>query len=265
MVEHFLIKLVVTIVVVVGLTEVSRRLSPTLAGILSGLPLGAALTMYFAAAEQGNAFALMAVPWGILGISSSILFSLVYLFIGRRTRSVGRLASVIACTSASLAAFFAAAFVFRLLPMSLCLSLAVTLPVIAANFALLRWLGVGHTASTRPSFGYRGLLFRAAVAGAVVTTVTGAAASLGSEWIGLLSGFPVILLPLYIVLHLGQGDRLYPGVVAGFSYSVTNLVLFYVSLLVFVPMLGLNLSFAVTYILSGLYLWALNSIKRRFG
>jgi uncharacterized membrane protein (GlpM family) len=263
-VAQFLIKLAVTVIVVVGLTEVSRRLSPTLAGILSGLPLGAALTMYFVATEQGDAFALTAVPWGILGISSSILFSLVYLCTGRLTRSVDRRASVIACVSASLAAFFGAALVFRLLPMSLCLSLGVTLPVIAANFALLRWLGIGHTATTRPSFGYRGLLFRAAVAGAIVTTITGAAAVLGSEWIGLLSGFPVILLPLYIVLHLRQGDRLYPGVIAGFSYSVTNLVLFYVSLLVFVPMIGLNLSFVVTYVLSGLYLWALNAIKQRF-
>jgi uncharacterized membrane protein (GlpM family) len=264
-VAQFLLKLTVTVVVVVGLTEVSRRLSPALAGILSGLPLGTALTMYFVAAEQGNAFALTAVPWGILGISSSILFSLVYLFVGRLTRSVGRRASVITCTSASLAAFFAAALVFRMLPMSLCLGLAVTLPVIAANFVLLRILGVGHTVNSRPSFGYRGLLLRAAVAGAVVTSVTGAAAALGSEWTGLLSGFPVILLPLYIVLHLGQGDQLYPGVVAGFSYSVTNLVLFYLSILVFVPVLGLNLSFLVIYLLSGLYLWALNSVKQRFG
>lgn len=269
---QFLVKLAVTVAVVLALTEVSRRVSPTLAGILSGLPLGAGLTMYFVAAEQGPEFALAAVPWGILGLSSSIVFSLAYLLVGRLgrrggwpdRRPWGRLASVLVCTSAALTAFFATAALFRTLSVSLGLSLAVTLPVIAANIVVLRRLGWGDRSGGRPPFSYRSLLFRAAVAGALVSAATGAAAAVGREWTGLFSGFPMMLMPLYIVLHFEEGDRLYPGIIAGFAWSVTNLVLFYLSILVFLPALGLGLSFAAIYALSGFYLWALNAVRRRF-
>ncbi len=269
---QFLVKIAVTVAVVLALAEVSRRASPTLAGILSGLPLGAGLTIYFVAAEQGTAFAVAAVPWGILGLSSSIVFSLVYLLAGRiggrggwpDRRPWGRLASVLASTLAALAAFFATAAVFRTLSVTLGFSLAVTLPVIAANIIVLRRLGCGDRAGARPRFSYRSLLFRAAVAGALVSAATGAAAAVGREWTGLFSGFPMMLMPLYVVLHFEEGDRLYPGIIAGFAWSITNLVLFYLSVLLFMPALGLGLSFVAIYLLSGLYLWGLNALKRRF-
>ncbi len=266
---QLLIKLAVTVAIVLALTEVSRRVSPTLAGILSGLPLGAGLTMYFVAAEQGSAFALDAVPWGILGLSSSTVFSLAYLLVGQLfrgdsfARPAGRLASVLACTSVALAAFGLTAALFRRLTVTLGLSLAVTLPVIAANIVVVRRLVAADPGSGASRSGYRSLLLRAVVAGALVAAVTAAAAAVGSEWTGLFSGFPMMLMPLYVVLHFEQGDRLYPGIVAGFSWSVTNLVLFYLSMQLFVPALGLGLSFAVIYALSGLYLWALSALKRR--
>ncbi len=263
---EFLIKLAVTIFIVLALAEVSRRVSPGLAGILSGLPLGAGLTMYFVAREQGSAFALAAVPWGILGLSSSIVFSLAYLLVGRvlpADARRGRLPAVLACTAASLAAFFVTAALFRRLAVTLAASLAITLAVGAANMIVLRRLGIADSGGAGKPSGYRSLLLRAVVAGAIVCAITGAARAVGSAWTGLFSGFPAMLMPLYIVLHYEDGDRLYPGIIHGFAWSVSNLVLFYLSILLFVPRLGLGLSFVAIYALSGLYLWALNGLRRR--
>jgi hypothetical protein len=222
--------------------------------------------MYFVAREQGSAFALAAVPWGILGLSSSIAFSLAYLLVGRvlpADARRGRLPAVLACSAAALAAFFVTAALFRRLAVTLAASLAITLAVAAANVIALRRLGIADSAGTRRPSGYRSLLLRAVVAGAIVCAITGAARAVGSAWTGLFSGFPAMLMPLYIVLHFEEGDRLYPGIIHGFAWSVSNLVLFYLAMLAFVPRLGLGPSFAAIYALSAVYLWALNGVRNR--
>jgi len=263
-----LVKAAVTILAVLVLAEISRRVSPTLAGIISGLPLGTGLTMLFVALEQGPDFALEAVPWGILGLSSSLAFSMAYLLAGRIGRLRGRALTVLACSSAALAAFFATALVFRQVRVTLAGSLAITLAAAALNFFGLAWLSriarAAEVVAARRTFAFRSLLVRAAVAGALVSGITAAARAVGSEWTGLFSGFPMVLMPLYIVLHYEEGDRLYPGVIRGFGLGVTNLILFYLLLPLLVPLLGIGPGFAALYAISAAYLWGLNAAKARF-
>ena len=53
----FLLKLFVSVFVVVGLSLVTEYVSPKVAGILSGYPLGAAIALFFIGLEIGPDFA----------------------------------------------------------------------------------------------------------------------------------------------------------------------------------------------------------------
>jgi hypothetical protein len=258
-----LAKAALTIVTVLVLAEISRRVSPTLAGVISGLPLGSGLTMIFVAVEQGPAFALEAAPWGILGLTASLAFSLAYLLAGRAGRAArgfGRLAAVAASTAAALAAFVAAALALRHLRVGLGGAVAITVAAAAANLAILARIP-GEAGGAARASGSRSLLLRAAVAGALVAAVTAAARAVGSAWTGLFSGFPMVLMPLYIVLQFEEGQRLYPGVIRGFALGVTNLVLFYLLLPVLLPRLGVAAGFVAVYAFSAVYLWGLNAAR----
>jgi len=59
-----LIKILISTVIVVLLAEISTRINPVLGGILSGLPLGAGLSVYFISYQNGIEFLVTGIPWG---------------------------------------------------------------------------------------------------------------------------------------------------------------------------------------------------------
>jgi hypothetical protein len=60
-----LIKLVLSVIIIVAIAEISKKISPQIGGIISGLPLGTGLSIYFISYEQGVDFTIKGVPWGI--------------------------------------------------------------------------------------------------------------------------------------------------------------------------------------------------------
>ena len=224
----FLVKFLITVFVVVGLSEAAKRINPNFAGILLGLPLGAGITAYFFTLEQGVPFMLGAVPWAIAGLSASLMFTLAYVLAGRYFPPANRIAAMGASTLGAVILFLAFSFFLRRLEMDILKSLLLTGTVIVLNIIALSRLGIGRGAgSVRPAtLGV--LLFRAFTAGLTITIITGLAEIVGPGWSGILSAFPVMSFPLLLVLHYEDGNKLYPGVAYGFAFSVTNLVLFYV-------------------------------------
>jgi uncharacterized membrane protein (GlpM family) len=58
-------KLIISILVVVILSEISKKINPLLGGILSGLPLGTGLAVYFISYEKGIEFLIGGIPWAV--------------------------------------------------------------------------------------------------------------------------------------------------------------------------------------------------------
>jgi hypothetical protein len=90
--SYVVFKLIISVMAVVALAEISGRTGPAWGGILSGLPLGTGITVYFISREQGVAFMIQGIPWGIAGLAASLVFCAAYLWvalkIGRRSLSV---------------------------------------------------------------------------------------------------------------------------------------------------------------------------------
>ena len=258
-----LFKFLITLVIVLGLSEVAKRVSPTAAGILIGLPLGSALSTYFFTIEQGPDFTLATIPWAMAGLSASLVFSLAYVLAGRWGRIRNRLAAVLFSTFAAFSAFALFSGLLCQFSFGLFSATCFSIAVIAANFLIFRGLKIPRTTGSSASLGIGVVIFRAVVAGLSVTIITGIAKTIGQTWAGILGVFPVMLFPLLLVLHFEEGKRLYPGVVDGFAYSVSNIVVFYLLLDFLLPRLGLNPSFVILYAVSALYLWIVAKVRGR--
>ncbi len=74
-------KIVISVLIVFGLAEISKRANPHLAGMISGIPLGTGLSIYFISLEQGIDFTIRGIPWGIAGLAAALVFCFVYLVI----------------------------------------------------------------------------------------------------------------------------------------------------------------------------------------
>lgn len=251
--ELGILKVFISLVTVLFLTEVAKRVDPVLSGILLGLPLGAGLAVYFIAFEQGSEFMLQGLPWAIAGLSSSVLFCTVYLFAGRCFGD-SRLLSIGLCSLLATASFFLSGAVIRSMDLTVVSGTVLFLTVAAANLLFLRWKTALQTVKKAKPLGWQGLLLRGIIAGLIILAVTMAAPLAGSRWAGILSSFPSTLYALLVIVHYETGRDLYPSIIRGFAHSVPALAVFYLSCLVFIPLWGLNVGFVAVYVLSAAYI-----------
>ncbi|MEM8589725.1 MAG: hypothetical protein AAGG65_16825 [Pseudomonadota bacterium] len=249
------IKIVVTSAMVLGLSWLSERVSPRVAGVFAGFPLGIAVSLFFIGVEQGPQFGAVAATSTIGGLGASLIFCAAYWQFSDR---IGRW-SVILTSILSLAVFLVAAALIGLLPQNRWLLLAVTLVLTGAAIFSFRRIadadadadgGSGKKVVITPFI----LVMRAGVATAIVLAITGAASAIGEEWSGLLSGFPITLYPVLLIVHVTYSKREVHGIIKNFPFGIGSLILFaLVSSLVVVP-LGVYWGTLVAVAVAAVYL-----------
>jgi hypothetical protein len=257
----FFIKFFLTVFCVLALSEIAKRIHPAVAGILMGLPLNAAISSYFFHYEQGFAFLMQTIPWGIAGLCSTTVFALAYLWTGNLCRNLPRGVQICVTPLASILAWGIFGLLLYQLPMNLPAAVCIFILVTAGNLRILKFFPYQGDKTSSTAFSFRVMLVRAAVAGASISLVTGFANVIGVEWSGLAGTFPAFMFPLMIVLHFEDGWRAYPGVIHAYAYSITNLLLFYLGVYVLLPRLGINISYIILYLVSVLYLWQLGRLR----
>ncbi len=244
-----------------SLTEVSKRINPVLGGIISGLPLGTGLAVYFISLQMGNDFLPGSIPWGICGLSSSLMFCLVYLVTGRLLKKVNRIVSAALSSIAGMFLFFISAFVIFEMKLNIILSIVFFLAVFIVNYFIMAMLVKNNAMQVKKNSAFISNIVRALAVGIIVVAITGIAAIVGSRWSAILSAFPSTLYPLLLILHIEEGDNYYPAVIRGFSLGISTLAVFYLSCIFFIPRFGLNTGFILIYLISILYLVILNTAR----
>ncbi|WP_210397549.1 hypothetical protein [Motiliproteus sediminis] len=217
-------KVLVSIAAVVGLSLVAEHVSPRVAGILSGYPLGSAIALFFIGVEQGAAFAAEAASHTLAGFSASLALAGCY-WLGSRSVARGHLP---AAAVAGVAGFLAVSALLNSLPLALVSGGVLTVLVIVLCTFWFRGIP-NAVVGTRVRFSHGVLLFRALMAAATVLLITGLAEWIGPAWAGLLSAFPITLFPFMLIIHYSYGKpqvytviRNYPvGLWALAIYAVT--------------------------------------------
>ncbi|CAH1216985.1 hypothetical protein PAECIP111893_04221 [Paenibacillus plantiphilus] len=247
-------KMIISILVVVALSELSKKVNPTLGGILAGLPLGTGLSVYFISYEKGTAFLISGIPWAIASLSASIIFCFVYLSVARKMSAGPKVVAMLAASAAGSVMFVAVGYMLYNMPLHIISAVIVFIVVFVVNIKLIRTLMTEPAVKSESKNSLAKLLIRAVFAGAIILLITGLGVILGSKWSGILSSFPSTLFPLIVILHVEDGNKVFPSVIHGFSYSVSTLVVFYLVFMILAPIAGLNLGFLVTYAVCGVYL-----------
>src|ERR1700736_1461663 len=116
------LKLILTPLLLGGVTLAGRKFGPTVSGWLVGLPLTSGPVSFFLALEQGNVFAAHAAQGSLMGVISLSAFCVVYCWLSLRFGWP-------LCWLGSWVAYLAATFLFTLLifplPLALIFSFAV--------------------------------------------------------------------------------------------------------------------------------------------
>ncbi|ERS91207.1 hypothetical protein [Halomonas sp. PBN3] len=200
-----LAKLLVSIGMVLGLGAIAVRVSPRVAGLLAGYPLGTAIALFFIGLELSPGFAAESAVHTLAGFTATLALGGGYLLAGRRPGLPG----VLAGTAAGLAAFLAVSLVLTRVEFG---RLTGTLTTLVA-IALFTWLYRRVPESVaRPGgrFSWAALTVRALLAAAIIFVITGLAHVLPAAWAGVMAAFPVTMYPFLVILHLTHG----PGPVA---------------------------------------------------
>jgi len=195
-----LVKIAVAVSMVVGLSVLAEKVSTRAAGLLSGYPLGAAISLFFIGYEVGPAFAGRSAVYTVFGLMGTLAFVVSYQLTTRLLGSRAGLAAACGSTLGGVVGYFAAAALLRFFPASLPTAVVSTSAAILLCVVLFRRLEnvrIETALRLRPWV----LILRALFAAGVITLITASARRVGPDWAGLLSAFPMTMLPFVFIIH----------------------------------------------------------------
>jgi len=255
-----LLKILVTIAIVVGLSIVAEHVSPRVAGVLSGYPLGAAIALFFIGLEIGPVFAAESAVYTIAGLVGSLSF--VYAYYQAALRC-DRWAIPIASTGAT-AGYFAVIGLLHSIDLSKVSAVLFTVCATVAFAFIFR--NIEDSRIDRPiRLTLRVLVLRAALAAIIILMITGVAKWVGSRWAGLFSAFPTTLFPLMLIVHISYGRPAVNTIIKNFPRGLGSLILYALGVSFVYPRYGVLLGTIVAFTLATAYLVVYGTVVVKTG
>jgi uncharacterized membrane protein (GlpM family) len=243
---------------VLGLALVAERVSPRVAGVLSGYPLGAAIALFFIGFEIGPQFAADSAVFALAGLTASLAFVSAYYAASARCR--GR--AIGPATAAALAAYFAAAWALQAVPFSLpgaVLLPAASIPLFVYLFRRIPNVAIARSVRFTPAV----LLVRAVLAAAIILAITAAARLVGPAWAGLFSAFPTMLFPLMLIVHLTYDKAHVHTIIKNFPLGLGSLIVYCGTVALGYPGLGVGWGTAAAFAAATAYLLIFGAVVVR--
>ena len=239
--------------IVLGLSVLAERVSPRIAGILSGAPLGALISFYILGVENGTGFVIASVPHAIAGMSGVLAFVAAYHWASLRVTRFNVALSALA----GLFGYLVVALVFERITFTAVTALPVTVLIAALTGYLFRRtedIRVAHPA--RLSLGL--LALRAGSAASLVVAVVSLSKVLGPRWAGVLIGFPMTLLPTMAIVHMTYSREHVHALVLGFPLGVGSVLTYLLTVPWSFGTLGVHLGTLVALLAAWGYLIGLS-------
>ncbi len=257
-----LLKVALTIAIVTTLSIVAERVSPRVAGILSGYPLGSAIALFFIGLEQGAAFAAHSAVYNIAGLAALLSFFFIYFWVSSQKIITGRIAGILIASSAGMAAFFAVDALLHMLPLPGWACALVGVGAITAYAALFR--GIPNTTIRQQvHLGLGVVLFRAGLAALTILAITGAANLVPPSWAGLFSAFPITAFPLVLIVHSTYGPEQAHSIIKNIPTGLWALVLYLLTIAYCYPRLGIFWGTLIGFGVATMYLLGLSWLHRK--
>jgi hypothetical protein len=237
--------------IVLGLSAVAERVSLRIAGILAGAPQNVVLVYFFVGRDMGIHHVTQSAPHAVASFSATIAFALAYYW-GSATFTRH---SAFASALIGLAAFIIVAVVISVVPFTLASATALTLCTMGIAVRLGR--GIELRRVDKPvRYTPMLLILRASLAAILIVGVITLAERLGPRWTGLLTGFPTIVLPTLLIIHLTYGAAQTYAIIRNFPIGLGSVILYILSVPITFPLWGIYGGTAASLAGSFLYLTA---------
>lgn len=243
--QHFILKLILTPLIVAVATLAARRWGDSIGGWVIGLPLTSGPVSVFFALEQGRVFAARAAQGAILGVVAVSVFCTAY-FLGARGYRWWQGALI------AVACYTPAIWFISLLQLSLGWTEVLTLAALSAALLLMGKPGPSAEPVIPPAWDLPLRMFTATF---ILVVITALAGSMGPLWSGLLSPFPIFTFVLAIFSHSQGGAASAQRVVRGVATGLFG----YTAFFVVVGLLVSRLNLAVVYSLAVLAALSVNA------
>ena len=251
-------KVLVSIGAVVGLSLVAEHVSPKIAGILSGYPLGSAIALFFIGLEQSAEFAATAAVHTLAGFTASLVLAWGYYEAARRLER----AHLIAGAIVGVVGFILASALLKQFSLGL---MGGTLVTIAAIFLFSRVFNQIENLpiKRKVQFTHGVLFFRAGMAAVTILLITASAEWLGPVWAGLFSAFPITFFPFMLIIHLTYGKSLVFTVIKNYPLGLGALICYVLTVSQTYVVIGIAWGTVVSFGVATGYLLLLSVILNR--
>lgn len=255
-----LAKAVISIGIVVALSLIAERVGPRAAGLLTGLPLGGGMVIIFTGTEQGTAFATEAAAHMVPGFVTTLTFIYLYGIVSAR-QGLGGIKAIV---MPLLAANFGYAVIAWLVSVTK-LGVIESIPLVIAGMVLTS-RAMKNLPNTpimaRVRFGWRVLMFRAGMATFTILLITAIAGNIGAQWTGILTAYPMTLLPLILVIHITYSGNETAAVLKHVPMGLGGVISFCIAATYSLPELGLGWGTAVAYLAAFTYLLGYSALSQ---
>lgn len=262
------VKMGTAILMVVLLSVLAEAVSPRFAGILSGYPLGAAISLFFIGYEISPQFAAESALYTSVGLIGAQVFAYCYYRTSLLANTLKPIPQVLCSSLGGILGYFVAVTLLR--PLRVNAVLALILPSFFILLFIYLFRGVGNTkihkkTAIRPKV----LLIRSVFAALAVALITSTADIVGPDWAGLFAAFPVTMLPFVVIVHFSHAPEHAHTVLKNFPKGLGSLVVYTLAIFAGYPIYGIYAGTAIGYGLATIYLlatqlqWTMPWIKRR--
>ena len=251
-----LLKLILTPLLLGGVTLAGRKFGPTVSGWLVGLPLTSGPVAFFLALEQGNVFAAHAALGTLMGVISLSAFAVVYCWLSLRF-------GWLLCWFGSWAAYLVGTLLFTHIFLPLPFALIFAVCVLLASLYLLPG---EHRLSDKVKVvtisATWDIALRMLIATLFVLTLTGAAGVLGPRLSGLLSPLPIFSSIVAIFAHKFEGAAAARQALRGMLAGSFAFIAFYLAITTLIEPWGIIAAFGCALLgallAQGCSLWLLS-------
>ena len=264
----FLIKFFAAVIIVVGLSVLSEKVSPKIAGIIAGCPTGTAISLFYFGYEISPDFASKSARYNMLGVLSMLSFSYVYYLVSSRCFLSGGLfkinshkyekfLKIILSVLTSVIAFLFLAYLIQKTELNLFLN--IFFPLSGITFFIFLFRKIPDTViENRIKLSFKIICIRGLFAASIILFVTEVAKFLSPQWAGVLSSFPTTLLPLLLIIHFSYLDKNVHTIIKNVPLGAYSLVLYSFLVSYSYPKIGVTYGTISSMAISLLYLLAQN-------
>ena len=247
-----LIKCAVAILMVVALSVLAEVVSPRFAGILSGYPLGAAISLFFMGLEISPAFAAQSAVYTMIGLVATQVFAYCY-YRASSVYNLKKVPGILFASFVGVCGYFLAASVLRYLPLTLLMAILLpTFSIVLFTFLFKRIANV--KIQKRVSISSRILVLRSFFAACSIVLITSTAKLVGPGWAGLFAAFPITMLPFVVIIHFTYDVAHVHVILKNVPKGLGSLIVYSLAVSIAYPIHGIYAGTAIAYGFATLYL-----------